>query len=97
VNLTQNFTTISNLELIAHREPNVILQKNGTLQERLRLKRGIQNVDVVGRVVAYKEQPRMAVWNGPRCNEFSGTDGSIFPPFLQDAASVAAYAPDLCR
>ncbi|PNF38578.1 hypothetical protein B7P43_G03985 [Cryptotermes secundus] len=69
--------------------------KNGTLQERLRLKRGIQNVADVGRVVAYKEQPRMSVWSGPKCNEFSGTDGSIFPPFLQDGVSVRAYAPDL--
>jgi hypothetical protein len=73
------------------------MQKNGTLQERLRLKRGIQNVADVGRVVAYKDQPRMTVWSGPKCNEYAGTDGSIFPPFLQDGASVLAYAPDLCR
>lgn len=73
------------------------LQSNGTLQERLRLKRGIQNVADVGRVVSYKDQPRMAVWSGPKCNEYAGTDGSIFPPFLEESPAILAYAPDLCR
>jgi hypothetical protein len=95
--LIENFISIRNVKYLHLQNIILTLQKNGTLQERLRLKRGIQNVADVGRVVAYKEQPRMTVWSGPRCNEFSGTDGSIFPPFLQDVVSVPAYAPDLCR
>ncbi|PSN29632.1 hypothetical protein C0J52_27456 [Blattella germanica] len=71
--------------------------KNGTLQERLRLKRGVKDVSEIGRIVSYKDQPRMTVYNSPKCNEYLGTDGSIFPPFLKDGPPVQAYAPDLCR
>ncbi|KAJ9589996.1 hypothetical protein L9F63_016888, partial [Diploptera punctata] len=71
--------------------------KNGTLQERLRLKRGIENILDLGRVVAWKEETRMSVWSGPRCNEFYGTDGSVFPPFLEDGVPIQAFAPDICR
>jgi hypothetical protein len=39
----------------------------------------------------------MTVWSGPKCNEYVGTDGSIFPPFLEEVSSIYAYAPDLCR
>ncbi|KAJ4446790.1 hypothetical protein ANN_13488, partial [Periplaneta americana] len=71
--------------------------RNGTLQERLRLKRGIQNVMDLGRVVSYKNEPQMTAWTNPKCNQYKGTDGSIFPPFLKEGQTIQGYAPELCR
>jgi hypothetical protein len=72
-------------------------QKNGTVRERLRVKRGIENITELGRVVEFKDQEVQNVWDDDKCNELRGTDSTIFPPFLTKKDKIEGFFPDLCR
>lgn len=73
-------------------------QANGSyLPQRIRVSRGIKNDKDVGRVLSMGNKTKMSVWSGSPCNNFRGTDGSIFPPFLTKDKEVWAYFPDICR
>lgn len=72
-------------------------QKNNSIGGRFRVKRGIENIKDVGRVVEYEGQKQLSVYDGEECNKFRGTDSTIFPPFLTTSDKVEAFAPDLCR
>nr|UEN71286.1 sensory neuron membrane protein 1 [Gregopimpla kuwanae] len=73
--------------------------KNGTVNnDRIRVKRGIKNVKEVGEVITFKGEPQLSTWpEGSKCNEFNGTDSTIFHPFLFQDEDVVSFAPDLCR
>ncbi|KAF5291050.1 hypothetical protein FQA39_LY14483 [Lamprigera yunnana] len=72
--------------------------KNGTIDEHtLTVKRGIKKSHDVGKVIAYDGAKEMSVWPTKECNQYVGTDSTIFPPFMTTEEGVAAYAPDLCR
>lgn len=51
----------------------------------------------VGRILEYDDKPEMDTWPTKECNQYHGTDGTIFPPFLTKEEGLASYAPDLCR
>ncbi|XP_049795759.1 sensory neuron membrane protein 1-like [Schistocerca nitens] len=71
--------------------------KNGTVDAgRLRVKRGIQNIDDLGRVVAFNGEPKMSSWRGDPCNDLRGTDSTIFPPFRDPKEPIVAFGADLC-
>ncbi|KDR22466.1 Lysosome membrane protein 2, partial [Zootermopsis nevadensis] len=71
--------------------------KNGTVRERLEVKRGIENIKDLGKLVEFKDQSVQNVWNGEKCNELRGTDSSIFPPFLTKKDKIESFLPELCR
>ncbi|EZA62031.1 Sensory neuron membrane protein [Ooceraea biroi] len=71
---------------------------NGSyLPERIRVLRGIKNYEDVGRVLTLGNETKMNVWSDSPCNDFRGTDGTIFPPFLTKEKDVWAHFPDICR
>ncbi|XP_015587038.1 sensory neuron membrane protein 1 [Cephus cinctus] len=72
--------------------------KNGTVaRERMRVFRGIKSAMDVGRVVEWNNEPALTVWPEDRCNEYNGTDSTIFHPFFKKEDDVVSFAPDLCR
>ncbi|XP_069694772.1 sensory neuron membrane protein 1-like [Periplaneta americana] len=71
--------------------------RNGTPGGRLTVKRGIEDIHDLGRVVAFNGQKKMTVWSGDPCNQFKGTDSTVFAPFITAKDTIAAFAPDLCR
>lgn len=74
-------------------------QANGTHSpDRIRVFRGIKNYKDVGRVLSIGNETKMSIWpdSGP-CNDYRGTDGTIFPPFLTKNREVWAVFPDICR
>ncbi|XP_014488833.1 PREDICTED: sensory neuron membrane protein 1-like [Dinoponera quadriceps] len=72
--------------------------RNGTyLPDRIKVSRGIKNHKDVGRVLSLGNETRMSIWPGSPCNDFRGTDGTIFPPFLSKERQVWAHFPDICR
>ncbi|XP_026331738.1 sensory neuron membrane protein 1-like [Hyposmocoma kahamanoa] len=60
------------------------------------VKRGIKNVMEVGQVVAIDGKPTLEIWRD-HCNEYQGTDGTVFPPFLTQFDRLQSFAGDLCR
>jgi len=67
------------------------------LPERIRVYRGIKNYEDVGRVLTIGNETKMDLWSGNPCNNFRGTDGTIFPPFLSKEKEVWVHSLDLCR
>jgi len=75
-----------------------VFQTNGSrLPERIRVYRGIKNYEDVGRVLTIGNETQMGLWSGSPCNNFRGTDGTIFPPFLSKEKEVWVHSLDLCR
>lgn len=60
------------------------------------VKRGIKNVMEVGSVVAIDGKPEMTFWRDS-CNQYSGTDGTVFPPFLTEKDRLESFSGDMCR
>lgn len=59
--------------------------------------RGKKNSADIGRVVAFNGEPEMDVWDEDECNQFVGTDSTIFPPYLDVKGGVWAYEATICR
>ncbi|XP_032687350.1 sensory neuron membrane protein 1-like [Odontomachus brunneus] len=75
-----------------------LAKRNGTyLPDRIKVLRGIKNYEDVGRVLSLGNGTKMNFWSGSPCNDFRGTDGTIFPPFLSNDKLVWAHFPDICR
>lgn len=58
---------------------------------------GLKNPYDVGRVTKWGNKTEMNVWTTKACNQFEGTDSTIFPAFLTEEEGVVSFAPDLCR
>jgi len=67
------------------------------LPERIRVYRGIKNYEDVGRVLTIANSTKLKMWFGSPCNDIRGTDGTIFPPFLNKEKEVWVHSPDICR
>lgn len=57
----------------------------------------MKNYQDLGRVVALDDEPEMNYWKGDECNQFRGTDSTIFPPYMNAKEGVWAYEKSICR
>lgn len=75
-----------------------LAKTNGSrLPDRIRVYRGIKNYKDVGRVLTIGNETKTDMWFGSPCNDFRGTDGTIFPPFLNKEEEVWVHSLDICR
>ncbi|XP_055299434.1 sensory neuron membrane protein 1-like [Sitodiplosis mosellana] len=70
---------------------------NGSSTGRYKAFRGKKNIMDVGQVLEYNGISEMDAWYEDECNQVSGTDGTIFPPFQQKQDGFTIYIPQMCR
>lgn len=59
--------------------------------------RGIKNYKDVGKVTEVNGKTKLDIWGEGDCNEFNGTDSTIFAPLLTEQDDIVSFAPDICR
>ncbi|XP_071452720.1 sensory neuron membrane protein 2-like [Hetaerina americana] len=79
-----------------------LYQKNNTRYGPIRVRRGLSDIGAMGQVVSWQDQAMLSVWGPPypeksHCNEVSGTDASVIPPFLSDKSIIKVFQPEMCR
>lgn len=72
------------------------LQANATSLGVYRVQRGVTDISNVGRMIEFDGDDEMNVWGSHECNQYHGTDSSIFPPMLRRNDGLWAYEPGLC-
>lgn len=64
---------------------------------KFKVHRGIQNIADLGRVMSFEGDTEMDTWDDDECNQYKGTDSTIFPPFLTKEQGLWAHEPSMCR
>nr|CDS17369.1 lysosome membrane protein 2 [Echinococcus granulosus] len=69
--------------------------KNDSAGPTFEVEDGVQNTTKVGQILTFNGHREMSVWNTSLANHIAGSDGSLFPPFLE--STVHVFSADLCR
>lgn len=59
--------------------------------------RGVKYWKDVGKVTEVNGKPELDIWTEDQCNEFNGTDSTIFAPLLTEQDDIVSFSPDICR
>lgn len=65
-----------------HYALSLLAAGNATDLGALKVYRGWKNSPDMGRVVSFNNKLELGVWYGDECNEYRGTDSTIFPPYM---------------
>ncbi|XP_046389878.1 sensory neuron membrane protein 2-like isoform X2 [Ischnura elegans] len=84
---------------------NLAIMKNNTYDGRYEVKLGwsvdgpnptVDGVKLIGKIVRWENSTTLTKWSGD-CNKLTGTDATIFPPFLTADSKIDIFSTDLCR
>lgn len=72
------------------------MQVNATALGTWKVFRGVKKNRDMGRMVMFNNEIEMNVWGTKECNQFHGTDSTIFPPKLRKEDGLWAFVPSFC-
>ncbi|VDO15744.1 unnamed protein product [Rodentolepis nana] len=71
--------------------------KNNSVGAHFEINDGALDTSKVGKILTFNGNRDLSVWNTPLANSINGSDGSLFPPFLDITSPVHVFSADLCR
>jgi len=72
--------------------------RNGTLDGPFEVYTGLANTeDLFGYFKTWKNKTSLDWWKSGSCNSINGTDGTIWPPFIDKSKKLYFFVPDVCR
>ncbi|CAG5123818.1 unnamed protein product [Candidula unifasciata] len=86
-----------NLSLPIPEKFGLFYNKNNSDDGLYQIYSGINGVDNFGMIVTWNEESQLTYWNSSIANMINGTDGTIYPPFIDTAETKYLFSSDLCR
>ncbi|KRT82424.1 hypothetical protein AMK59_3081 [Oryctes borbonicus] len=71
--------------------------KNASASNKFKVKRGVKDYRETGKVVEYNDMPELNIWTTKECNQFRGTEGTIFPGLIPHGSDIPSFGAMLCR
>ncbi|GAB1602937.1 scavenger receptor class B member 1-like [Argonauta hians] len=71
--------------------------KNGTDDGNYVIASGTKDVKNLGLIRSWNGISSLSYWNSPYCNMINGSDGTLFPPFLNKDSKLFIFSTDICR
>ncbi|CAL8136438.1 unnamed protein product [Orchesella dallaii] len=86
------------ISLVDKNEFGILMQQNNTATGPYTVGRGTTDKSLFGKILKIGNNSKLDFWKeGSPCNEIDGTDGSIYPPFVNTDSVLRIYNADLCR
>lgn len=58
---------------------------------------GVIDNTMFGETISWKGTDVLSFWDNDYCNMINGSDGSVFPPFVNRDRVLRIFSPDMCR
>lgn len=72
-------------------------RSNGSISETFNISTGVSDIKGLGKIYSWDGKNELPFWSGNNCNKINGTDGTFWPPFIDQSLPLFAYSPDICR
>ncbi|KAK3099881.1 hypothetical protein FSP39_011128 [Pinctada imbricata] len=72
-------------------------KQNGTDDGLYTIDSGTKSVDHFVEIQRWNGENKLSFWTTPTCNMINGTDGTLFPPFVDKSQTLYIFSSDICR
>ncbi|ODM99661.1 Platelet glycoprotein 4 [Orchesella cincta] len=94
----QKIETDMGLSLVPNNTFGLLMGQNDTAQGPYTVARGTSDKSRFGTILKYKNKSELPYWpKSSHCNKIVGSDGTIFPPFVEKHTALKLFNSDLCR
>ncbi|ODM99666.1 Scavenger receptor class B member 1, partial [Orchesella cincta] len=94
----QKIETEIGLSLVPNNTFGLLVGLNDTAQGPYTVARGTLDKSLFGTILKYKNESELSTWPKlSQCNKIQGSDGTIFPPFVEKQTVLKLFNSDLCR
>ena len=73
-----------------------LFKKNGTIRENITINTGYEDINKIANIHSWNGIKKMNAWGNEK-DIISGSDGSMYKPFISKQDIVKIYNPDMCR
>ncbi|CAF0832075.1 unnamed protein product, partial [Brachionus calyciflorus] len=71
--------------------------RNGTEWQSYKMMTGNDDVLNIAKIISWNGKEKVDIWSSDQANMINGTDGTLYPPFLDRNKRLYSFSPDMCR